>query len=34
LPNFSNRIIASKLGPAKPRGVTWKGAGDCVMALH
>jgi hypothetical protein len=24
-------IIASKLGPAKPRGVTWNGAGGCVI---
>ncbi len=31
LANFSNRIIASRFGPAKPRGVTWKGAGGCVI---
>ena len=24
-------IIASRLGPAKPRGVTWKGAGGWVI---
>ena len=23
--------MASRLGPAKPRGVTWKGAGGCVI---
>jgi len=30
-PNFSNRIMASRLGPAKPRGVTWNGAGGCAI---
>src|SRR3954453_23150122 len=24
-------MVASRLGPAKPRGVTWKGAGGCVI---
>src|SRR6266849_6038283 len=24
-------IIASRLGPAKPRAITWKGAGGCVI---
>jgi hypothetical protein len=24
--NFSNRVIASRFGPAKPRSVTWNGA--------
>ncbi len=33
-PNFSNRIIASKFGPAKPRGVTWNGAGGWVIVSH
>jgi hypothetical protein len=33
-PNFSNRIMASRLGPAKPRGVTWNGAGGWVIASH
>src|SRR5260370_26578936 len=28
---FSTRIIASRLGPAKPRAITWKGAGGCVI---
>src|SRR6266702_6597266 len=23
--------MASRLGPAKPRGVTWKGAGGCAI---
>jgi hypothetical protein len=23
--------MASRFGPAKPRGVTWKGAGGCVI---
>jgi hypothetical protein len=23
--------VASRFGPAKPRGVTWKGAGGCVI---
>ena len=23
--------MASRLGPAKPRGVTWNGAGGCVI---
>jgi hypothetical protein len=26
--------MASRLGPAKPRGVTWKGAGGCVILSH
>ena len=30
-PNFSNRIIASRLGPAQPRGMAWNGAGGWVM---
>ena len=33
-PNFSNRIIAKRFGPAKPRGVTWKGAGGWVIVSH
>src|SRR3954463_5158128 len=24
-------MVASRFGPAKPRGVTWKGAGGCVI---
>jgi hypothetical protein len=27
-------MVASRFGPTKPRGVTWKGAGGCVMASH
>ena len=30
-PNFSNRIMARRFGPAKPRGVTWNGAGGCAI---
>jgi hypothetical protein len=30
-PNLSNKIVASSLGPMKPRGVAWNGAGGCVM---
>ena len=26
--------MASRLGPAKPRGVTWNGAGGCVIVSH
>jgi hypothetical protein len=26
--------MAKRLGPAKPRGVTWKGAGGWVIASH
>ena len=26
--------MASRFGPAKPRGVTWKGAGACVIFSH
>src|ERR687893_1972467 len=26
--------MAKRFGPAKPRGVTWKGAGGCVMVSH
>ena len=29
--SLSNRIIASKLGPAQPRGVGWNGAGGWEM---
>jgi hypothetical protein len=25
-PNFSSTMIASRLGPAQPRGITWNGA--------
>src|SRR5262249_22624957 len=28
---FSTRIIASKLGPANPRAITWNGAGGCEI---
>src|SRR5215831_6862974 len=28
---FSTSIIANRLGPAKPRAITWKGAGGCVI---
>jgi hypothetical protein len=28
VPYFSNRIIASRLAPARPRAITWKGLGD------
>jgi hypothetical protein len=28
---FSTSIIASRLGPAKPRAIAWKGAGGCVI---
>jgi hypothetical protein len=31
LTEFAERIIASRFGPAKPRGVTWNGAGGWVM---
>lgn len=34
LEKFSNRIIANRLGPAKPRDATRKGAGGCVIASH
>ena len=30
--NLSQTIIASRLGPARPRGIAWCGAGGCVMA--
>ncbi len=30
--NLSLRIIASRPGPARPRGIAWCGAGGCVMA--
>lgn len=30
-PYFSNSSMARKLGPAQPRGTTWKGAGGCVI---
>ena len=26
--------MASRFGPAKPRGVTWNGAGGCVIFSH
>ena len=26
--------MARNLGPAQPRGTTWKGAGGCVIALQ
>src|SRR2546428_13420408 len=26
--------MANKFGPAKPRGVTWNGAGGCVIVSH
>ena len=29
--NFSNSTVANRLGPAKPRGLTWKGAGGCEI---
>jgi hypothetical protein len=28
---FSTSIIASRLGPAKPRAMAWNGAGGCVI---
>jgi len=28
---LSTRIIANRLGPAKPRAIAWKGAGGCVI---
>ena len=28
---FSTSIIASRLGPAKPRAIAWNGAGGCVI---
>jgi hypothetical protein len=28
---LSNISMARKLGPAHPRGVTWNGAGGCVI---
>src|ERR1700741_4197923 len=28
---LSTRIIASRLGPAKPRAIAWNGAGGCVI---
>ena len=31
---LSNRIMASRFGPAKPRGVTWNGAVGCVIFSH
>src|SRR6266567_9642203 len=31
---FSTSIIASRLGPAKPRAIAWKGAGGCVIVSH
>ena len=31
---FPGVVIASKLGPAKPRGVTWNGAGGWLIASH
>ena len=30
---FSTSIIASRLGPAKPRAIAWNGAGGCVIEL-
>ena len=30
-PNFSNRIIANRLGPAQPRASTWNGAGAWLI---
>ena len=30
-PYLSNRIIASRLGPARPRGIAWNGAGGWVI---
>ena len=30
--NLSLRIVASRPGPARPRGIAWCGAGGCVMA--
>jgi hypothetical protein len=26
--------MANRLGPAKPRGITWNGAGGCVILSH
>ncbi|WP_200835066.1 hypothetical protein [Phyllobacterium salinisoli] len=26
--------MAKRFGPAKPRGVTWKGAGGCAIFSH
>src|SRR5437660_9222891 len=31
---LSTTIIASKLGPAKPRAITWNGVGGCVIFSH
>src|SRR5580693_1959182 len=31
---FSTSIIASRLGPAKPRAIAWNGAGGCVIVSH
>jgi hypothetical protein len=31
---FSTRIIASRLGPAKPRAIAWNGAGGCLIVSH
>src|SRR5215468_370498 len=31
---FSTRIIANRLGPAKPRMIAWNGAGGCVIVSH
>jgi len=30
-PNLSNRIVARSVGPMKPRGVAWNGAGGCAI---
>ena len=31
MPNLSNRIVASSVGPIKPRGVAWNGAGGWLI---
>jgi hypothetical protein len=31
---FATNIIASKLAPAKPRAIAWKGAGGWVIVSH
>ena len=32
MPNLSNRIVASRCGPMKPRGVAWNGAGGWLIS--
>src|SRR5437763_16195850 len=31
---FSTSIIATRLGPAKPRTIAWNGAGGCEIVSH